>query len=217
MAGKVAPGLAPTPVTEESMNTRTYLRPLAALAVGAAFLLGTACGAEAPAAQPEQPPEPAPAAVETAPSSPTAAPGPAVAVTRAQAEEPTSAPETTSAREATAAPGQPLAPEPTAAARAVPAESDTSGAVLEGSLTQPTNTPAVRGTPAVTDTAEQPTELPPPTAITVVEPELDIPVGTKEGDRVPDFALELVDGSTVTSADLQAMEQPVFLFFTATF
>ena len=35
-------------------------------------------------------------------------------------------------------------------------------------------------------------------------------------DRVPDFALELVDGSTVTSADLQGMGQPVFLYFLAT-
>ncbi len=221
MVGKVAPGLAPTPVKEESMDTRTYLRPLAALAVGAVFLLGAACGAEAPAAQPEQPPEPAPAAVETAPSSPTAGSGPAVAVTRAQGEEPTSAPEPTSATKATAAPGQPPAPEPiaagAAAAAAAPAGADTAAVVVEGSLTQPTTAPAAGGTPAVTDTAEQPTELPPPTAITVVEPEPDIPVGTKEGDRVPDFALELVDGSTVTSADLQAMDQPVFLFFTATF
>ncbi len=211
MAGTGALGLSSSLATEEWMNTRTYFRPLAALAVGAMFLLVAACGAEAPAAQPEQAPEPAPAAVETAPSATAAPPAPAVAASQPKSAEPMSA------AEAAAASGEPSAPQPTVPAAALPDGSDTAGVVLEGSLTQPTDTPAAGMTPAGTDLAEQPTEPPPPTAIPVVEPPPDVPVGKKVGNRVPEFALELVDGSTVTSAELQAQGQPVFLFFTATF
>ncbi len=41
-------------------------------------------------------------------------------------------------------------------------------------------------------------------------------VGNQVGDRVPDFALELADGTTVTSASLVAEGRPTFLFFWAT-
>ena len=38
-------------------------------------------------------------------------------------------------------------------------------------------------------------------------------IGNKVGERIPDFAITLVDGRTVTSADLIAQKQPAFLFF----
>lgn len=38
-------------------------------------------------------------------------------------------------------------------------------------------------------------------------------IGNKVGERIPDFAITLVDGSTVTSAALLAEGQPTFLFF----
>ena len=40
--------------------------------------------------------------------------------------------------------------------------------------------------------------------------------GNKVGYQVPDFTLELVDGSAVTSASLVESGQPTFLFFWAT-
>jgi peroxiredoxin len=49
-----------------------------------------------------------------------------------------------------------------------------------------------------------------------VEIKIDIEVGTKVGQRVPDFAIDLVDGTTVTAVDLIAEGQPTFLFFFAT-
>jgi len=38
-------------------------------------------------------------------------------------------------------------------------------------------------------------------------------IGNNLGQRIPDFAIQLVDGSSVTSADLLAQRQPTFLFF----
>jgi peroxiredoxin len=38
-------------------------------------------------------------------------------------------------------------------------------------------------------------------------------VGNDVGQRIPDFAIALVDGSTVTSEELLARRQPTFLFF----
>jgi hypothetical protein len=38
-------------------------------------------------------------------------------------------------------------------------------------------------------------------------------IGNNVGERIPDFAITLIDGSTVTSADLLAERQPTFLFF----
>ena len=38
-------------------------------------------------------------------------------------------------------------------------------------------------------------------------------IGNNVGERIPDFAITLVDGSTVTSAELLAQRQPTFLFF----
>lgn len=42
-----------------------------------------------------------------------------------------------------------------------------------------------------------------------------VAVGTKVGNRIPDFALDLVDGTTVTSDDLIKQNRPTFLFFFA--
>jgi hypothetical protein len=38
-------------------------------------------------------------------------------------------------------------------------------------------------------------------------------IGNKVGERIPDFAITLVDGSTVTSGEILAQERPTFLFF----
>ncbi len=38
-------------------------------------------------------------------------------------------------------------------------------------------------------------------------------IGNNVGERIPDFSITLIDGSTVTSADLLAERQPTFLFF----
>ena len=55
-----------------------------------------------------------------------------------------------------------------------------------------------------------------PSELTVVGAE-SIPVSTiighNIGERIPDFAITLIDDSTVTSADLLAERQPTFLFF----
>ena len=36
------------------------------------------------------------------------------------------------------------------------------------------------------------------------------------GDRIPDYTLKLLDGGSLTSADLMDRKQPAFLFFHAT-
>ena len=40
--------------------------------------------------------------------------------------------------------------------------------------------------------------------------------GAEVGDRIPDFTLELADGSRVTAGKLVSRGQPTFLFFWAT-
>ena len=38
-------------------------------------------------------------------------------------------------------------------------------------------------------------------------------IGNNIGERIPDFAITLIDSSTITSADLLTERQPTFLFF----
>ena len=76
--------------------------------------------------------------------------------------------------------------------------------------------------------ASEPNSTPaPPSAVTgataeppsVAQPEAPLnlpPVGAGVGDRVPAFAIQLADGSTVSSEELLAQSQPTFLFFFAT-
>ena len=40
--------------------------------------------------------------------------------------------------------------------------------------------------------------------------------GNEVGDRIPDFTLDLVDGTKVTSASLKEQGEPAFLFFFST-
>ena len=42
------------------------------------------------------------------------------------------------------------------------------------------------------------------------------PVGTEAGHRIPDFTLKLLDGESLTSADMVDRSQPAFLFCHAT-
>jgi peroxiredoxin len=41
------------------------------------------------------------------------------------------------------------------------------------------------------------------------------PIGYSVGERIPDFQLTLVDGTTFSAQDLISEGRPVFLFFTA--
>ena len=71
-----------------------------------------------------------------------------------------------------------------------------------------------------------PREIPAPGAVTAGDsgyvltgadfPAAAAETGNKVGYQVPDFTLELVDGSAVTSASLVESGQPTFLFFWAT-
>ena len=47
-------------------------------------------------------------------------------------------------------------------------------------------------------------------------PTADVDIGNQIGYQVPDFSLELADGSSVTSAGLVAEGRPTYLFFWAT-
>ena len=74
---------------------------------------------------------------------------------------------------------------------------------------EPTAAPAVVPAPAPT-AAPQPTEAPAPV---VQEPLPD--VGNQVGNRMPDFTLELVGGTTVSVSSLVESGKPAFLFFTS--
>ena len=43
-----------------------------------------------------------------------------------------------------------------------------------------------------------------------------VETGNEVGDRIPDFTLDLADGTKVTSAMLMKQEEPAFLFFFST-
>ncbi len=60
--------------------------------------------------------------------------------------------------------------------------------------------------PTATAAAVEPTALPEPPPAT----------GSRVGNRIPAFTLELTDGATVSSASLVEQEKPAFLFFFAT-
>jgi len=64
---------------------------------------------------------------------------------------------------------------------------------------------------------EQPAPKPPAIAVQVEQPAITVQaeVGYAVGNRIPDFALTLADGSTFTSQDIISQGRPVFLFFTA--
>jgi len=75
----------------------------------------------------------------------------------------------------------------------------------------PASSPALQ--PTVGPTALPLAET--PQVNTVAPPSLP-PVGAKVGERAPNFALQLTDGSTVTGEGLTAQGKPTFLFFAAT-
>ena len=73
---------------------------------------------------------------------------------------------------------------------------------------------SVEGPASTSGSGQSP--APPEAAAPISEPPVDIEVGNDVGQRVPDFAIDLVDGTTVTAVDLLAEGQPTFLFFFAT-
>jgi len=78
--------------------------------------------------------------------------------------------------------------------------------------------PSEEGDPATLATNENAATSVPSqtTAIPTSEPAAPPPpIGTKVGNRIPDFELELLDGTILTSADLLQRKQPAFLFFHA--
>jgi hypothetical protein len=174
------------------MTTRTYRTFLAVATLGAVLLLAAGCGAGAPAAEPS-PPEAA-AVNAGQPTATTAPPAAAPLATAAQAAQAASAANPPAVAMATEAPASTVP----AATVSVAANAPAPTAMVEAQPTEPAT--AVRQEPA--------TEVPPPP--------VSVPIGTSEGERVPDFALDLADGSTVTSAQLLEAGQPTFLFFLAT-
>ena len=50
----------------------------------------------------------------------------------------------------------------------------------------------------------------------IVEPALEIKIGSAVGERVPDFEVTFLDGRSVSREGLAADDRPAFLFFMAT-
>ena len=44
----------------------------------------------------------------------------------------------------------------------------------------------------------------------------NVKIGTRVGERVPEFGMRLADGRTLTSDDLVSIGKPVFIYFFAT-
>ena len=65
--------------------------------------------------------------------------------------------------------------------------------------------------PTAPSLATEPSPAPPPPS-----PRASVKIGSSVGDRIPDFEMRLVDGSTVTSTSLLSESRPVFLYFLAT-
>ena len=110
--------------------------------------------------------------------------------------------------------GEPVSPEattPTPIPAGLPARASTT--VTQSTATSPEYSTAL--TP-LSDVEQTPASIPTTgtTAIPAGNPD-PVATGTKVGDRIPDFKLKLVDGSTLTSTDLRQRRQPAFLFFYA--
>ncbi len=70
---------------------------------------------------------------------------------------------------------------------------------------------------------KRPEPLPKPAIVVVddkplpiVEPALEIKIGSAVGERVPDFEVTFLDGRSVSREGLAADDRPAFLFFMAT-
>ncbi len=97
-----------------------------------------------------------------------------------------------------------------------PAATDSSGA---GSA-EPTETPALpTATPANVPVEPSPTSIPPPPTATTAPPTstpIPLPTGHRVGNSAPDFTVETVDGVTVSLTDYKQANQPVVVYFFAT-
>ena len=56
----------------------------------------------------------------------------------------------------------------------------------------------------------------PSPTVAPVSSAIDFKIGNNIGDRIPDFEIELTDGTPITSAGLLQNGRPAFLFFFAT-
>ena len=79
----------------------------------------------------------------------------------------------------------------------------------------PASQPATRAPESPTSVPVPADEAPTVAALAEDEPPGDVEIGSKVGNRVPDFDMLLADGSTVTTSDLLAANKPVFLMFFA--
>jgi hypothetical protein len=59
---------------------------------------------------------------------------------------------------------------------------------------------------------------PPAAAVKPEVPSQELPpIGSQVGNTVPEFTLNLLDGASITSAELMNQDRPSFLFFHATY
>jgi hypothetical protein len=85
------------------------------------------------------------------------------------------------------------------------------------SMIAPTVQPSATNTPAFGPPTPGSGSTPPATATGGAGTDLaSIPVGTDVGDRIPEFAISLADGTAVTLDDLVQEQRPTFLFFFTT-
>ena len=85
------------------------------------------------------------------------------------------------------------------------------------SISTPTVQPSVTSSLAPASPVLETGPAPPATATGEAETDLaSVPVGTDVGDRIPEFAISLADGTRVTLDDLVQEQRPTFLFFFAT-
>ena len=187
------------------VSPRAFPLLMAALVFALCLLL--ACGAADPSdSQPESrarytataplastdPPAAQPVAAAVSPTEATAQPAPSVAAETAPTEAPVARPPAAAASPTSPAAAATEAP-PTTTLLPTPAAPQTVNFTAP-----PTGAPTATSAPP-------PEPMPPP-----------VPVGAKEGQRIPDFSITLADGSVVTSQLLLEANQPTFLFFFAT-
>ena len=169
-------------------------RRISAVALTVGVVVLSACGtsdSEAPPPDPTSPPAVVQVVPMTAPAAATSAPAPTTPpATATSAPVPTTPPATATSAPAPTAPPAPATAPPTA-----------------------TSVPTATAPPA-TATAQPTATPPPPTATTPPTPTaVAANIGSKVGERVPDFDMSVTDGTTVTSVSLIEVGRPAFLFF----
>ena len=195
----------------------TALRiPLATLLAVGLMAAAVACSSEEPPVSPAESPSTATASVaqhqeqgsptQSATIGSVATTAPALAATVPSVSTAPAA--ATQAASPAAQAQQPAAPADAATSSPPATAEPTAPAAEPPKPTQQSSPPS--NTPLPTPT-EAPTAIPMPTASRPAAPE-----GTNVGERPPAFAMNLVDGTRLASADLAATGRPVFMHYFAT-